>query len=201
VVLNLRPELLIGYWIGKGGMPFAFGDKADSDYLCTTSRKLVIGVEVATKTLDDLGLLRDEVEAAVRALDVAVVIHTPRHLKIGKDQRDAVVSRIELAAAAPPSSGVGVAHPEIGGSATLSPALFEGTPHVALEIGHNDEEHIAAVRQHAAWAMEGKIEQAVRDGWNSDVIVLVDVHAGSWLGQGLIGWASGTPGAGEGQRM
>ena len=176
VVLNLRAELLIGYLLGKGGMLFAFGDTADPDYLCTTSQNLAIGVEVTTKSLDDLGLLRDEVEAAIGGRDVAVVIHTPRHLKISKEQRDAVSARIGLAAAADPSSvGAGVALPEINGSATLTPSLFQGVPHVALEIGHNDEEHIAAVRQHATWAIEGKIEQSARDGWSSDVIVLVDV--------------------------
>ena len=63
-----------------------------------------------------------------------------------------------------------------------TPSLFGG-PHVALNISPDLATHGQAVERFVLNAIEAKIEQSHRDGWDSDTVLVVDA---SRLGMGWL---------------
>jgi hypothetical protein len=188
-VLELRSELVIGYLLGKGGLAFEFGDEGQPDYVCITPEGEPALVEVTSRILDGLADLQRDLDRAVAELDVAVVIISPRLLKIPAEIRRAICERVVGAAQTLVHFGESatIALPEIEGSVGIEKrtAVPPGQSHVSLNTSALLTQHMEEVTQQVRYKLVEKAGQAERGQWGGRTLAVVDA---SRLG---MAWISG----------
>jgi len=180
--LNLRAELNVGWQLARSGASFAFGADGQPDYECSLAGGTA-WIEVTTKSRDDLSRLHDELEAALRGHSILVTLQVPRHLAISESDRRAMCARVVTAVDTMNGAHGSVGLPEIDGSASLTTPSPFGGPDVMLQVSSDLTEHGEAVERVVLWAIEEKVEQSRRGGWDPDTVLVLDASrlGLSWL--------------------
>jgi hypothetical protein len=193
-VLELRTELLVGYRLGKGGVCFEFGAKGQPDYVCATDGGEPAFVEVTSRILDGLADLQHDLDAAIADLDVAVILTSPRLLKITEDARRSVCEQVVAAARTleTANDSATIALPEISGSAGIqkSTAFAPEHSHVGLNTSAELTQHMADVTDQMRCKLLEKARQAKKGAWHDRTLAVVDASrlGMSWISPSAV-WA------------